>query len=271
MHQFFYFFFLIGGLLISCVGKKENSASETPPRAVRVPVFNGDSAYFFTERQVGFGPRIPNTPAHRMAGDFFIEKLKSYGATVSVQEFEATTFDGQKLFLRNIIGSYYPEKQKRILLAAHWDTRPFADKDKQKPDAKFDGANDGASGVAVLLEVARALRKDSLLNVGIDIILFDGEDWGEKENSSGRVAPPNEKGSWWCLGSQYWAKQKHKANYSAYYGILVDMVGAKGSRFFKEGSSMDYAPAIVDKVWSTAARLGYSSVFVSQKEGNILD
>lgn len=260
--------FLVG-VLFSCGGRKEKPKEEKPDRIVKVPDFNGDSAFGFVERQVKFGPRIPNTPAHHLAGDYFISRFKEYGAIITEQPFDATTFDGQKLFLRNIIASYFPEKQKRILLAAHWDTRPFADKDLQKPDAEFDGANDGASGVAVLLEIARVLGKNPPPDVGIDIILFDGEDWGEKENTIKRVAPAD--GSWWCLGSQHWAKTKHKPNYTAYYGILLDMVGAKDSRFFQEGYSVEYAPRIVDKVWSTASRLGHSSTFVRQKEGPITD
>ncbi len=255
--------------LVSC-GKKEKPQEDKPERLLSVPQFSSDSAFWFTEKQVKFGPRVPNTPAHRATGDYLISKLKAYGAATTVQEFEATTFDRKKLFLRNIIASYFPEKQKRILLAAHWDTRPFADKDQQKPDAKFDGANDGASGVAVLLEIARTLAKNSPPDIGVDIILFDGEDWGEKE-SGNRISPPQGLDSWWCLGSQHWGKHKHKSNYSAYYGILLDMVGAKGAHFFQEGNSLEYAPKIVEKVWRTAARLGHSSLFVSQKEGSITD
>lgn len=263
--------FALVGLLFCCGGKKEKEQDEKPERLVAVPLFNTDSAYAYTEMQVKFGPRIPNTPSHNKAGDYFISSFKKYGASVTVQEFDAVTFDGQKLFLRNIIASYFPEKQKRILLAAHWDTRPFADKDNENPDAKFDGANDGASGVSVLLEMARTLGKNPPPDVGIDIILFDGEDWGEKQNTSSRISLPEGQDSWWCLGSQHWAKNKHKPNYTAFYGILLDMVGAKGSHFFQEGYSLEYAPRVVEKVWSTASRLGHSSLFVQQKEAPITD
>ncbi len=259
------------GLFFSCGGNKEKGQDEKAEKIIKVPVFNSDSAYDFTQRQVKFGPRIPNTQAHHQAGDYFIAKFKEFNAKIFVQEFEAVTFDGHKLFLRNIIASYFPEKQKRILLAAHWDTRPFADKDLQKPDAKFEGANDGASGVAVLLEVARALGNNSPPEVGIDIILFDGEDWGEKQNSTGRMSLPEGQDSWWCLGSQHWAKNIHQPNYTAHYGILLDMVGSKESHFFQEGYSLEYAPKVVEKVWSTASRLGYSSLFVRQKEAPITD
>ena len=247
-------------LLISCGEKGKNVESDKPLRVVNVPRFSGDSAFYFVEQQVKLGPRIPNSAAHRKAGDYFISQFRKFGAKVTVQEFEATTFDNQRLSLRNIIAVFNPDKQKRILLAAHWDTRPFADKDSTQRDAPFDGANDGASGVGVLLEMARQLGKTPA-GTGVDIILFDGEDWGEKDGM-----PPAD---WWCLGSQYWAK--NKSNYTAYYGILLDMVGAKGSRFFREGTSLEYAPKIVEKVWNAAERLGFSSYFVKQNASSIID
>ena len=257
---------LIAFSILSC---GSNEKKETPRKVIAVPKFNADSAFFFVEKQVKFGPRVPNSKAHREAGDYFIEQFKKYGASVTVQEFEATTFDNQKLNLRNIIASFSPEKPKRVLLAAHWDTRPFADKDKEKKDAPFDGANDGASGVGILLEVARVMETDSL-DVGVDFILFDGEDWGEKDGH-GESELPNGLKSWWCLGSQYWATHKHKAGYSAYFGVLLDMAGAKHAHFYREGGSLAYAPRIVSKVWDEAERLGYSDYFIKQNQGAITD
>lgn len=265
-------------LLNGCGPKDSGQKPAVEKPLVQAPPFSADSAFQFVKDQVSFGPRIPNSPAHRKAGDYLIEQLKKFGATVTVQAFEATTYDGQRLALRNIIGSYFPERQKRILLAAHWDTRPFADKD-ENPAAKFDGANDGASGVAVLLEIARALQAGQPPAVGVDIIFFDGEDWGhdtETWQKIGKGKPANFPlppglNSWWCLGSQHWSKNKHKPNYSAYYGILLDMVGAKNSHFFKEGVSMQYAPAVTNKIWKTAAQLGYSSLFVNREVGGITD
>jgi hypothetical protein len=283
MNMRFLSFLAFGALavLISCKTEPGNSGSsvkEIPEKKVAVPAFSSDSAYRFIERQVGFGPRIPNTPAHRQAGDFFIEQFTRYGATVTVQEFTATTYDNQKLSLRNIIASYYPERQKRILLAAHWDTRPFSDKDEEKPKGYFDGANDGGSGVGVLLEIARTLHRASPPDVGVDIIFFDGEDWGfdqaTAETLYGKNVDfplPKNIQSWWCLGSQHWSRNKHKPNYSAYFGILLDMVGAHNSVFVKEGYSMEYAPAIVNKVWSAASRLGYGNIFINKTEGSITD
>ena len=255
--------------LTGCGKDTQKTSSTEPAKVVNVPAFNADSAYYFVQKQVDFGPRIPNTPAHKNAGDFLIAQFKTYGAAVKVQEFTATTFDGKKVNLRNIIASFNPEKKKRILLAAHWDTRPFSDKDKEKPNATFDGANDGASGAGVLLEVARNIRQQTT-DAGVDIILFDGEDWGEKHGTEQPPLPENLK-AWWCLGSQYWSTHKHIPNYSAYYGILLDMVGGKNSRFAFEAYSLEYAPSIVDKVWKTAAKLGYSNTFVNVKDGNILD
>ena len=258
------------GLLFSCGGKNKKNEAESPNRIVNVPLFNGDSAYFFVERQVKFGPRVPNTKAHQVAGDYFVSRFKKYGAVVTEQKFEVLSFDGQRLALRNIIASFNPDQQKRILLAAHWDTRPFADKDKIKPDAPFDGADDGASGVGVLLEVARLLSQQTT-SVGVDIILFDGEDWGEKDSMQNQVHLPEGLQSWWCLGSQHWSKNKHKKNYSAYYGILLDMVGSKRAHFYREGLSLEFAPSVVEKVWSTAARLGYGDYFVKQNTPEITD
>jgi glutaminyl-peptide cyclotransferase len=230
-------FLLLSALLVVSCGRNQEQKKEpeTPPKVVAVPEFNADSAYFFIEKQVAFGPRVPNTAPHRKAGEYFISTFKKYGATVTTQDFTATTFDNQKLNLRNIIATFYPEKTKRILLAAHWDTRPFADKDSEKRNAAFDGANDGASGVGVLLEIARVMSQQAAPDVGIDMILFDGEDWGEKDGEQGTHPLPNGLAEWWCLGSQYWSKNKHKPNYSAYYGILLDMVGGKNAQFAREG------------------------------------
>lgn len=254
----------------SCKRGKEQPHENTPARVVTVPKFKGDSAYYFVERQVKFGPRVPNTSAHAKTADFLVNRFTQYKAKVAVQEFEATTFDNEKLKLKNIIASYNPEVKKRILLAAHWDTRPFADKDKTQKDAPFDGANDGASGVGVLLEVARVLGSSALPSVGVDIILFDGEDWGEHEGEE-KVPLPEGQSSWWCLGSQYWAKNRHQKNYSAYYGILLDMVGANRSQFYREEVSLEYAGQTVAKVWDAAAKLGYSDYFVKQNVGSITD
>lgn len=261
--------FLILLVLISC-GKKAEKPS-TPASIVEAPRVNGDSAYAYVKRQVDFGPRVPNTKAHQQTAAWLEQEFKKNGAQVIIQSFRTRSIDGNDIELKNIIAVFNPEKQKRIMLAAHWDTRPYADKDSLKRYAPFDGANDGASGVGILLEVARQLKSNPL-RAGVDIVLFDGEDWGPKDGVD-QSAPPLPPGveTWWCLGSQYWSKNKHKPNYRAYYGILLDMVGGNGTRFFREGTSMEYAPRIVDKVWNAGATLGYSDYFIPQNVGAITD
>ena len=249
-------------------GAEQRQESRQPARpAVAVPEFNADSAYQFVARQVAFGPRVPNTAAHRAAGDWLIRTLEGYGAQVQVQSFQAKAYNGQMLDLRNIIASYNPQARQRVLLAGHWDTRPFADKDETDPKKPIDGANDGGSGVGVLLEIARQLGKAAGAGpaVGVDLIFFDGEDYGQPEG--GNLAVQDD----WCLGSQYWTANKHKPNYTASFGILLDMVGAKGAKFAREEYSRQFAPDVVQKVWNTGNRIGYSDYFVYTDSPSIID
>jgi len=262
------------GLTLGCDSSKKQQAeeiNEKPEVVLDVPAFNEDSAYAFVEKQLSFGPRVPGTDEHAQTADYLINKFKSYGAEVQVQEFEATTFDNVDVTLKNIIASFNQDIKKRVLLAAHWDSRPFADKDEDRPFDPMVGANDGASGVAVLLEIARVLGTKDFKGLGVDIILFDGEDWGNNTNVHGDIPTPDHLDTWYCLGSQYWSKNKHEPGYSAYYGILLDMVGAKNSQFHMEGASMRYAAGIVNKVWSRAQKLGYTSYFIRSKKPGITD
>ncbi|GAA4846392.1 M28 family peptidase [Algivirga pacifica] len=257
-------------LFTSCNGGGEssNTSKKAEVKMAEAPSFNEDSAYYFIEKQVAFGPRVPNTKAHQECGDYLIEQLKEYGAEVTVQAFEATAYNGAVLPSRNIIGAINPEAKKRIIVAAHWDTRPYADQGEERQQEPIDGANDGGSGVGVILELARVMHTDSLKpNVGVDFILFDSEDYGrpefEKEYTDGD--------SRYCLGSEYWASNKHKRGYHAYYGILLDMVGAKGAVFPKEGTSMELASKVVKKIWTTGQKLGYGQYFIDQEVGGIFD
>ncbi len=234
---------------------------------VETPDFKADSAYAFIEKQVQFGPRIPGSVASQNTLQFLVAKLKSYGWTVTEQPFTAFRYDGKKLQGTNIIAQFQPAIAKRILLAAHWDARSIADKDSVRKDEPIDAANDGASGVGVLLEIARNLHEaKNKPAVGVDIVLFDLEDHGEPNDYTGEHKPNS-----WALGSQHWAANLVPANYKAYYGILLDMVGGKGAMFPHEGSSMQYAPGIVRSVWATAADLGYSHLFVDQDAFGISD
>ncbi len=262
-------FCLMLGLIACSCGKKtsSNNASAQQTYQKVSPDFNQDSAYYFVDKQVSFGPRVPNTEQHVQCGDYLVAELKRFGAQVTEQKMDLKAYDGTVLRSRNIIGSYKTENTNRILLFAHWDSRPYSDHD---PDEKLhkspvQGANDGASGVGVLLEIARNIQKQSP-EFGIDIIFFDAEDYGTPEFVTD--AP---EGEWWCLGSQYWSKNPHIAGYKARYGILLDMVGAKDATFYKEYYSRQSASGIVEKVWSTARNLGYGKYFVDKNGGGVID
>ena len=257
-------------VLTSCESKKQRPSEDTAVKTpvIAAPAFLEDSAYKKVADQVAFGPRVPNTVAHVKCGDFIIDVLKALKVEVKVQEFEAKTFEGKLQRLRNIIGIVNPSATKRILLITHWDTRPFADKDSINKNKPIDGANDGASGVGILLEIARTLQQAKAKpGVGVDLLFVDGEDGGR-----GNVEGAGEEGpDTWCLGAQHWAKNKHVPSYAAYYGILLDMVGAKGAHFALEGTSMQFAAEVNNKVWETAQRSGFGSFFIYQKAESITD
>lgn len=255
--------------LIACACNNKTSTSKPVEAYQKVsPDFNADSAYQFVDKQVAFGPRVPNTPQHVACGDYLVGELKRFGADVQEQKMVLTAYDGTKLNSRNIIGSYGLDKKTRILLFAHWDTRPYSDHDPN-PDNYHKpvlGANDAASGVGVLLEIARIIQSQSP-EVGVDIIFFDAEDYGIPDFAEKSVI----EGNTWCLGSQYWAKNPHVPNYKAKYGILLDMVGADEATFYKEEYSRIYAKNIVEKVWSTAGQLNFGAFFKGDTIGGITD
>ncbi|NOZ45742.1 MAG: M28 family peptidase [Chlorobi bacterium] len=256
-------------LLFSCkptTNKKETKYIKPAPR-ITVPQLNPDSAYNFVKQQVDFGPRVPNTRAHEKCADYLVKKLKSYNAEVIVQKATVKSFDNKSLNIKNIIGQYNPANKNRIILTSHWDSRPFSDHSEHPElrDNPILGANDGASGVGILLEIAR-LFKQNPPTIGVDIIFFDAEDYGSPDHKDLPYKPDA-----WCLGSQYWSKNKHRKNYSAKYGILLDMVGAPNAIFTREGFSMNYAPWLVDKVWGAGTKLGYSNFFDYTQTGSITD
>ncbi|MCS7019838.1 MAG: M28 family peptidase [Cytophagales bacterium] len=266
------------GVWLCIIAACQEQPKEMPQNTTKLilhptPEFNADSAYTFVEQQVALGPRVPNTEPHRKAAEMFLSAFRRFGWEVQAQDFEAIAYNGTILKSRNIIASYNPQAKRRILLAAHWDTRPYADMDEDKSRRReaIDGANDGGSGVGVLLEIARVIGKqqDSLKisHIGIDIILFDSEDYGQPQDEE-QVAFKKDS---WCLGSQHWAKNKHREGYTAYYGILLDMVGAKDARFLLEGHSMEYAPSVVKKVWDTAHQLGFGKYFVYEATNSLID
>jgi len=263
---------LIGAFgIFSCGAGAQKSTLKTSTTTA-ISTFNADSAYSFVERQTKFGPRVLNTKSHAECKDYMIDKMQAFGAKIIKQDCELKAWDGTKLSATNIIASYQPEKTKRILLCAHWDSRPWADQDSNPANWRIpiDGANDGASGVAVLMEVGRLLQaeatKGNLPAYGVDIVFLDAEDLGTPKFSK---SEDNEDS--WCLGTQFWAKEAKKIGYQAEFGILLDMVGGKAPNFMWDYYSMQYAPQVLQKVWSAAASLGYNSSFVAAQGGAITD
>lgn len=235
--------------------------------AVSVPLFSSDSAYDFIQKQVDFGPRIPNSKAQDKCAAYLSTTLKKFGASVIEQKTIVNGFDGSKLNSINIIGSYNPTAQTRVLLLSHWDSRPWADNDPNPANhtKPVMGANDGASGVGVLLEMARLFSVNKP-TIGVDILFVDTEDYGAPQTSKVENSEQT-----WCLGTQYWAKNPHVSGYTAKYGILLDMVGGKQATFYREQISDYYASETVSKVWSQAQSLGFEQFFINQKGGQVTD
>lgn len=248
--------------IISCDNKQNSKPAAQPAPQVKqvvIPDFNADSAYNYVKKQLDFGPRVPGSVAHKQCAEWFVDFFSDKADTVYVQDFRTRLYDGRGIDGKNIIAAFNPEAKKRILLAAHWDSRPFADHDPDKNNwnTPIDGANDGASGVGVLMEIARILN-DNPVNIGVDIILFDLEDYGAPYFLN---LMTNDD---WALGSQYWAKNPHIYNYRAYFGILLDMVGASNAKFPKEYYSQQFAPALSNDVWKIARELGYDEYFTNE-------
>ena len=236
------------------------------------PSFNADSAYAFTKAQCDFGPRDMNSRGHDLCGEWIVSKFKEYGCKVTTQTATLAGYDGTKLRSRNIMASINPEATTRILLCAHWDSRPWADNDPDSANWRKPilAANDAASGVAVMLELARIIGKskdEKAFNkqLGIDFVCFDAEDWGTPQ-----WADVADNADSWALGAQYWSRNLPQG-YEARYGILLDMVGGVGAKFYREGMSMQYAPEIVKKVWRAAREVGFGSYFPKEDGGVITD
>ncbi len=258
---------IISSLFIFNACKNDSSQAATQTQSTtKIPSFNRDSAFAFVAKQVEFGPRVPNSEAHQATRNWLVEKFKTYGATVIEQNFQAKRYDGVTLNGTNIIAQFNPTIAKRIVLAAHWDSRHIADSplNSDRKNEPILGADDGGSGTAVLLEIARQLQQNPV-EMGVDLVLFDAEDLGQ----SGTEDPAS--ATTWCLGSQYWARNLHVPNYRPQYGILLDMVGSKGAQFPIEQYSNQIAPQVVNEVWTLAENLGYSNYFPKTNGGAVTD
>ena len=212
--------------------------------------FNGDVALSYVEAQMNFGDRIPNTEGHRLTGDWILTHLQSRADSVETQAFTHVTADGDTLQLRNFIGRFRPDATERILLLAHWDTRPRADKESNLARRRLPtpGANDGASGVAILLGVADELQRAPPA-YGVDLLFVDGEDYGNFSTSTDVF-----------IGSSYFVEHLPDG-YQPLYAVLFDMVGDSDLRIPREGYSVDGAPEVVERVWRTARELGFGNIF----------
>ena len=224
------------------------------------PPFDGDKAFELLKKQVDFGPRYSGSAGHPKTADFLFTELKKYSPAVIEQKFMHNV-DGKPLEFRNIIATFNEKAPERVLLCAHWDSRPMADQeiDKEKRKQPILGANDGASGVAVLLELARLFAAKAP-DVGVVIVLFDGEDYGETPDRM-------------FIGSEEFAKnwKTLTGGKDFKYGILLDMIGDSNLKIYREGFSNNAARAVVDKVWNAAKDRGYSDYFVDESKYTVSD
>lgn len=255
-------------MLVACGGKSVASADAVVAQGEDASAeraggikFDADSAYSYVAKQVAFGPRVPNTEAHRLCGDWLASELRRHGADVTVQQADLKAFDGTILKARNIFGRINPEAKERTLLLAHWDCRPWADADPDPANRKkpVDGANDGASGVGVILEIARQLKAANS-KAGIDFLFVDAEDWGTEGDEES-----------WALGTRHFIENPPVANYMPDKAILLDMVGGKDAEFYREYFSEKAAPALAAQLWSAAAALGYGNLFRNRLGGAVTD
>lgn len=254
-------------LVASCTSSSRPAAHETQPLVVPTVTFSADSAFSYVAAQTAFGPRTIGSAAHSACVDYLTSKMRQFGAEVSLQEGTGTAYDGSTIPVRNIIASYRTDRVRRILLCAHYDSRPWADHDKNRAvrDTPISGANDGASGVGVLMEVGRQLQSKQP-NVGVDIIFFDAEDAGTPDH----IDVKDYRQDTWCVGSQMWGKGPGR-DAQHLFGILLDMVGDSSAVFPIELCSKSAAPDVVEKVWTMAEASGHGNRFVRSEGSYITD
>lgn len=224
--------------------------------------FDGNKALGYVRDQLAFGSRTPGTVGARKTGDWIVQKMKPLADTVIEQRWTHVTTSGDTLPLRNILARFRPKEKQRILYLTHWDTRPFADNSPILGDRKrpMPGANDGASGPALFIALAEVLKKTPP-QYGVDLLFVDGEDYGDFTTDTADV----------LIGSKYFADHLPDPDYRPLFGVLYDMIGDKELNILQEGYSIEAAPEVVARVWSTAEDLGYSKYFLQEGEGAITD
>jgi Zn-dependent M28 family amino/carboxypeptidase len=228
--------------------------------------FDAKTALGYAQAQVDFGPRVPGTPAAKQAGDWIVEEMRRRADTVVVQQWTHITEHGDTLPMRNILARFKPAATERILYVTHWDTRPTADADAVLGNrvSSFAGANDGASGVGLLVAIGDLLKKTPP-SAGVDLLFVDGEDWGDFDGYEEGSAPDV------LIGSTYFAKHLPDAGYKPIFGVLFDMIADSTLEIYKEGNSVSRAPEVVERVWQAAASLGYQKTFIPQQSGPVTD
>jgi glutaminyl-peptide cyclotransferase len=242
-------------------GERAAAASSAPAVDGAGAEFDGAAAMANVVKQLGFGARVPGSAAHRAAGDWLVAELQRRADSVVVQQWTHVTVDGQRLPMRNILARFRPGEPRRVLYVAHWDSRPSADMESDPAHAALPvpGGNDGASGVAILLGVAEALKRAPSA-VGVDLLLVDGEDWGSFDTNTDVL-----------IGSTWFADHLPEPGYAPVAGVLWDMVGDSIPVFEQEANSVQGAPEVVQRVWSTAQQLGYGDAFTNRQGIAITD
>lgn len=253
---------LLGAPATACGGAGADASPEAQAATSGAPAeFNADAAMGYLREQLDFGPRVPGTAAHRNAGDWLVREFGVRADTVLVQTWTHLTADGQRLPMRNVLARFNPGASRRVLYVAHWDSRPRADKATRPEDRNtpIPGANDGASGVAMLLALADAL-KERPASVGVDLLLVDGEDWGDFDTNTDVL-----------IGARWFAEHFPEPTYAPEFAVVWDMIGKADARFLYESHSVRAAPEVVQRVWTTAQRLGHGAYFPTREYGPITD
>ena len=261
-------FAVLACMLTACGGRSgRNIGGPDTITLAPCPTFNADTCMKYIQEQCNFGPRVTGSKEAEQCRQYLVEQFRRFGAVVEEQQADVTLWDGKVLPACNIIAKLNPDNTDRIIICAHWDSRPWADNDEDEKNHRTPvmAANDGASGVAMMMEICRLLQQNPI-KVGIDFICFDAEDmgtpqWAETEESTSDT---------WCLGSKFWAERAREEGYHARYGVLLDMVGGRGSVFPIEKVSQDYAEPIASLMVRLGNQIGYGHYFPLDKEGGYL-
>lgn len=232
----------------------DESALLAQPRKIdrldQIP-FDGQSAYGYLNEVCKLGPRVSGSPGMTLQQTMLVEHFEKLGAKVTRQTFQVRhPLDGSPVTMTNLIVTWHPERKARVLLGVHYDTRPFPDRDPQDPRGTFLGANDGGSGVAVLMELGKHMPKLSG-RLGVDFVLFDGEELVFSETTDQ-----------YFLGSKHFAREyvtRKPQEFRYLSGVVLDMVGDANLELYWEGNSVQLARPLAEQIWRRAETLGVTN------------